>query len=191
MMTHDEMAEFAAERMRKKGYLMTWANMRSTSCNEQPDVMALKSLFDCVIIEVKTSRGDFFADRKKPWRNGEVNGMGTERIYFTPPNLLKPEEIPYGWQLWELHEGKTNRIQVIKGMKRAKVPSWDGTTMVSGWVYPHCEDGEVYHFRDSHNVEAVNRWLLAIMRRISQSGVDVGLFGNADHLNDLGIFDKG
>lgn len=190
-MTHDEMADFAAERMRTKGYTMVWSNMRSTSCSEQPDVMALKSLFDCVIIEVKTSRGDFFADKKKPWRNGTVNGMGSERVYLTPPNLLKPEEIPYGWQLWELHEGKRNIIRVIKGKKRGKTPSWDNTRMIDGWVYPYCKDGEIYHFRKSHNKDAINSWLLAIMRRISQSGVDIGLFGNAEHLSKLGIFDKG
>ncbi len=188
-MTHDEIGEFAAERMKKKGYPLTWSNMRSISCGEQPDVMAFKSMYDCVIIEVKVSRADFLADKKKPWRDGSVNGMGTERVYLTTPNLLKPEEIPFGWQLWEVHK-QTNRtiIKVIKGMKRGKVPSWNGERMEDGWVYPNCEPGEIYHYRGTHNTEAVANWLTVIMRRISLTDVDVSLFGNCDHLKEIGIY---
>lgn len=188
-MTHDEIGEFAAERMRKKGYPMVWANMRSIAAGEQPDVMAFKSMYDCVVIEVKVSRSDFLADKKKPWRNGTINGMGTERVYLTPPNLLKPSEIPYGWQLWEVHEQKSRTIiKVIKGMKKGKVLSWNKERMEDGWVYPNCEPGEIYHFRQTHNKESVSNWLVVIMRRIAQTGVDVSLFGNCEHMKNLGFY---
>lgn len=101
-MTHDELGLFVADKMRKKGYPLVWANMRSSGVSEQPDVLAFKNFWDVVVLEVKVSRSDFLADKKKPHRQ-EGEGMGTERVYVTPPNLLKVSDIPYGWQLWEVH----------------------------------------------------------------------------------------
>lgn len=192
-MTHDEIAEFAAERMRKRGYHMSWANMRSVSCGEQPDVLALKNFNDVVVIEVKVSRADFFADRKKPWRKAHHGGIGTERIYLTPPDLLRPEEIPYGWQLWEVHGKKRKIIKVIKGRKVAKVPAWnyeETGNLEDGYIYPYCEKpSEIYHFRKIQNRAELFSWLLVIMRRLAKSGVEVEKFGNCEHMKEMGVFD--
>lgn len=189
-MTHDDIGEFIADKMRKKGYPLVWANMRSVAVGEQPDVMAFRSMYDYVILEIKVSRSDFFADKKKPWRTGDVQGLGTERVYVTPPNLLKPSEIPYGWQLWEVHK-QTHRtiVKVIKGQKRGKVPRWNGVGVEDGWVYPNCEPGEIYTFRDDHNINALFNWLSVIIRRIHQTGIDTSLFGNLDFMKSLGFYE--
>lgn len=66
--THDDIADYGAEYLRRKGYPFSWSNMRSMWAGEQPDVMAIRSSSDVVIMEVKVSRSDFLADRKKHWR---------------------------------------------------------------------------------------------------------------------------
>ena len=191
-MSHDEIALFAADRMRKKGYLMTWANMRSTHVGEQPDVMAMKHLNDVVIIEVKVSRADYLADKKKPWRNGQVKGMGTERIYLTPPGLLKADEIPYGWQLWELHQrGKGHIIKVIKGETVKRVKDADNYFSRLDYQYPNMQDPkERYYFRDNDLdcKRSATNWLIAIMRRIAQAGMDIYQFNDASALKEMGVF---
>lgn len=195
MMTHDEIADFAADKMRKKGYKLTWSNMRSLNVGEQPDVMSIRGLNDVVIIEVKISRSDFFADKKKPWRNGSHLGMGTQRIYLTPPNLLKPTEIPFGWQLWEIHpRGKGHIIKVIKGevkrVKRSKNEVYSATV----WEYPNMDDPkERWHFRDN-NLDckrSAAQWLISIMLRMGTGGVEVEKYGNCEHLIEIGAIKKG
>lgn len=50
-----------------------------------------------VVVEVKVSRGDFLADRKKPHRIS--GGMGAYRYFMCPEGMIKPEELPQGWGL--------------------------------------------------------------------------------------------
>jgi hypothetical protein len=52
-----------------------------------------------VVVEVKTSRSDFLADKRKPHRSGDVLGLGRWRYYMCPQNLIKPEELPEKWGL--------------------------------------------------------------------------------------------
>src|SRR5699024_2495989 len=64
---------------------------------EVPDAIGFKTEFGyrgSIVVEVKTSRADFFADAKKPHRNGSIEGMGNWRYYLCPSDLIKPEEIP-------------------------------------------------------------------------------------------------
>jgi hypothetical protein len=69
---------------------------------EQPDVIGWQN-FKSFLIEVKTSRSDFFADHKKESRLPKC-GMGELRWYLTPDGLVKPEEVPEGWGLIERRE---------------------------------------------------------------------------------------
>lgn len=59
------------------------------------------------LVEVKVSRGDFLADRKKPHRqNGEL-GVGRFRYYLCPKGLIQPEELPDRWGLiWATPSGR-------------------------------------------------------------------------------------
>lgn len=56
----------------------------------------------CVLIEVKTSRADFLAEKKKRARNEGKPALGHWRFYLTPEGLIRPEEIPDGWGLYEV-----------------------------------------------------------------------------------------
>jgi len=54
-----------------------------------------------VLIEAKISRSDFRADRDKIIHRLPDLCPGQERWYLTPPNLVRPEEVPVGWGLAE------------------------------------------------------------------------------------------
>lgn len=65
---------------------------------EIADVMAWDYRFS-YMIEVKVSRSDFHADKKKYFRMWPKRGMGNFRYYACPTGLIKPEEVPDGWGL--------------------------------------------------------------------------------------------
>lgn len=71
------------------------------------------------IVECKTSRSDFLADRKKPHR--QSGGMGKWRYFMCPEGLISPEEIPEKWGL--LHVGARNRVTPLAGPAAIK-PAW-------------------------------------------------------------------
>jgi len=55
-----------------------------------------------VLVEAKVSRSDFRADREKPIHRDPDSCSGQERWYLTPPNLIRPAEVPAGWGLAEV-----------------------------------------------------------------------------------------
>lgn len=52
-----------------------------------------------VLVEVKTSRSDFLADFKKPFRLHPETGMGDWRFYMCPPGVIHADDLPNGWGL--------------------------------------------------------------------------------------------
>ncbi|HEY0565842.1 MAG TPA: hypothetical protein VGC88_09670 [Terriglobales bacterium] len=71
---------------------------------EVPDVIAWKGHSQSVLVECKISRADFLADAEKPFRKKPEDGLGCERWYCVPANLIKAEELPPGWGLLEYYE---------------------------------------------------------------------------------------
>ncbi len=68
---------------------------------EMPDAIGWKRACHSVVVECKISRADFLVDRDKPFRRKRGIGLGCERFYLTPGELLRPEELPDGWGLLE------------------------------------------------------------------------------------------
>lgn len=84
-----------------------------TSACETPDVFGCNSSHTFVI-EVKTSRADFRADRKKIFRRFEEIGVGDFRYYLCPFDVIKPEELPEKWGLiWVDGRGKCRVVRDI------------------------------------------------------------------------------
>ena len=83
---------------------------------ENPDVWGTNG-FESVMVEVKTSRGDFLKDRRKFTRRkeGEMFAVGNYRFYLVPKGLVVPEELPERWGLLEWDGG---RIVLVKGAER-------------------------------------------------------------------------
>lgn len=66
--------------------------------DETPDVIGFRGNHS-ILIEVKTSRADFLADKKKRFRISPEKGMGNYRLFLCPEGLIKPDELPEGWGL--------------------------------------------------------------------------------------------
>ena len=86
-----------------------------TSTGEIPDVIGWVNGY-CIMAEVKISRTDFLSDKNKTHRQPILssNVLGHWRFYITLPGVARPDEIPDGWGLYELHG---NRIMHIAGAK--------------------------------------------------------------------------
>ena len=69
---------------------------------EMPDAIGWKKACHSVLVESKVSRGDFLADRGKPFRLQPETGVGCERYYLAPRGLIRREELPVGWGLLEV-----------------------------------------------------------------------------------------
>jgi len=76
---------------------------------EIPDAMGWKTWGGSWLIECKTSRADFFRDKRKPGRQGGMS-LGHNRYYMTPPKLVVPGELPKGWGLLEVHPKIVRRV---------------------------------------------------------------------------------
>jgi len=73
-----------------------------------------------VLVECKVSRADFLADRDKPFRLKPEKGVGSERFYLTPPNLVRVEELPVGWGLLQCRRDRVEMIHPsVKNLRTA------------------------------------------------------------------------
>lgn len=66
------------------------------------------------LIEVKTSRADFLADRKKVFRMDPLIGLGNFRVYAVPPGIVKTTDLPPGWGLIEIRPKTVKVLQEPK-----------------------------------------------------------------------------
>jgi hypothetical protein len=82
---------------------------------EMPDAIGWKRANHSVLVECKVSRADFLADRSKPFRQKPELGVGSERFYLVPCDLVRPDELPPGWGLLAYHH---RRIQTLRPSKK-------------------------------------------------------------------------
>lgn len=76
---------------------------------ETPDALGYDPYGTTVLVECKTSRADFFADAKKPFRRKPADGLGAFRYFLVPAGLVRPDEIPARWGLIYAYEGERAR----------------------------------------------------------------------------------
>lgn len=110
-MTHAELVDAAYKWVLKRGSCgVAFKELYSYASNgEYPDVIGFGS-GTSTIIECKTSRSDFFADQKKSFRMYPELGMGRYRYYCSLPDLIKASELPNGWGLLYVIDGKAKRV---------------------------------------------------------------------------------
>lgn len=109
-MTHAQLVERAVRWLRSYRCGVVLSEQACVS-GEMPDAIGWKRANHSVLVECKVTRGDFLADRAKPFRQKAEQGVGSERFYMTPPSLVEVEELPLGWGLLELRRG---RIEMVK-----------------------------------------------------------------------------
>lgn len=83
-----------------------------TSHGEQPDAIGWRGGVS-ILVECKVTRGDFLADRRKPFRIDSGKGLGDWRFYLCPKGLVTKEELPPGWGLLYAN-GK--RVEAVCGL---------------------------------------------------------------------------
>lgn len=119
MMTHKELCQLAVKWLRRpnsqKGHGCEIAVSEASSGwdGECPDAIGFKMqrIVKSVLVEVKTSRADFLADKNKPHRNGTVQALGNWRYYMCPTDIIQPEELPEKFGL--LYVNKRGHIKHI------------------------------------------------------------------------------
>jgi len=102
--THSLLVELARKWLSSRGCVVIVTEPRAgwrNETGESPDLLGWEADGTCWVLEVKTSRSDYLADKLKPWRQAGV-GLGNRRCYVCPQGLLKAEELPFGWGLVEL-----------------------------------------------------------------------------------------
>lgn len=83
----------------------TWVNM------EIPDAIGFDYRGNCTIVECKTSRSDFLADKNKKFRKMPQLGMGMNRYFMVPRGLVSLTELPAGWGLIFVYPNTVRRVK--------------------------------------------------------------------------------
>lgn len=83
---------------------------------ESPDVLGFRHGEGTVVVECKTSRADFLADRAKPHR--AAGGIGDWRYFMAPEGLIKTEELPSRWGLLEVN--RRGSVNVLVGVYQSR-----------------------------------------------------------------------
>ena len=109
-MTHAQLVERAVRWLRayRCGVVLS---EQACASGEMPDAIGWKQACHSVLVECKVSRADFLQDRQKPFRLKPEKGVGGERFYLTPPDVVSLEEIPTGWGLLQYRRG---RIEMLR-----------------------------------------------------------------------------
>ena len=106
-MTHNFLVEKAKEWLSiSKRCNPVFTERWSAKSNEMPDAIGWSGE-GSFLVEVKTSKADFLADAKKPFRQNPDEGMGKFRYYLFPLELFEqiPEtQLPDGWGIATIKE---------------------------------------------------------------------------------------
>lgn len=112
-MKHAELVTRAEKWLRNKGKCkFAFTELGNLWSGETPDAIGF-SFQGSTLIECKSTRGDFLADKKKRFRQEPNKGMGFSRYFMCEKGLINPGETPPGWGL----------IWVIGSKTRIKTPS--------------------------------------------------------------------
>ncbi len=115
-MTHVELVKRAAKWLQQKHPIVV-TEMGSSGI-EEPDAIGFR-IGRSTLIECKTSRGDYYADRRKP-----TPRMGDLKYFLTPRGLLSGLTITKGWGLLEVH-GKIIRM-ILGAPHMTEEKNWRG-----------------------------------------------------------------
>jgi len=113
-MTHALLVRAAVEWLRRYRCGVVLSEQACIS-GEVPDAIGWKRACHSVLVECKISRGDFLADRAKPFRDKPEIGVGSERFYLVPRGLVRVEELPAGWGLLEYSK---RGVQVVRPSRK-------------------------------------------------------------------------
>ncbi|MBX8534552.1 adenylosuccinate synthase [Pseudomonas cichorii] len=109
-MTHNDLCLVAVRWLQRNngaggpGCHVAVSECRSGWTGEVPDAIGFRAAGyndGSTVVECKTSRSDFLADRKKAHR--QAGGLGNWRYFMAPAGMISPDELPSGWGLLEVN----------------------------------------------------------------------------------------
>ena len=106
-MTHFELCKKTAERFVSSVALF---EVSMLGIPERPDVLDFNSSCRSTLFEIKMSRSDFLADRKKYSRAVEP-WFGEKRYFVCYGDFIKEDEVPQGWGLYHFKNDKFYKIK--------------------------------------------------------------------------------
>jgi hypothetical protein len=110
MPSHADLVARAASWLKAKGCGVVLTELVTVQ-SETPDAIGWRDAgASSYLIECKTSRSDFHADKRKGHRRGDVPALGRFRYFLCPPGLIKPEELPPRWGLLYAHPRKVELV---------------------------------------------------------------------------------
>lgn len=110
-LTHRELCQIAYKFLKRNGFKVCFHDrfIAVTSTGEQPDAMGFRNSASC-LIEAKCSRADLLADRKKRFRKNPSLGMGDWRFFISEPGIISIEDLPPGWGLLHVVNGRVRKV---------------------------------------------------------------------------------
>lgn len=110
-LTHDELCQIACRFLQNNGFKVAFHDrfVAAVATGEQPDAIGFRNLASC-LIEVKCSRSDFLADKKKPFRRMPNQGMGDWRFFMAEPGFIEVSDLPPGWGLLHVRNGRVYKV---------------------------------------------------------------------------------
>lgn len=109
--SHDQLVIAARHWLRKTRKCPIVVSEMATQGLESPDAIGWYGL-TTHLVECKTSRADFLADRKKSFRHNLDMGVGDYRWFLTLPNVIRDvSELPKGFGWCEWQDGKIKTIR--------------------------------------------------------------------------------
>lgn len=151
--THQDLVELAHRWLLGAGRCeFAFAEVGVPNCPEMPDAIGYMGNAFTVLVECKTSRADFFADAKKPFRKMPSLGLGGFRYFLVPAGLVKPDELPAKWGLIYAY------------------PSGQTRGVVHPLLMAHDKRKAFLFGQDERNTGAELRLLLAALRRVHLKG---------------------
>jgi hypothetical protein len=122
--THEFLVRTAVAWLRSYGCGVVLSE-QSCASGETPDAIGWKRACHSVVVECKIAHSDFLADKEKPFRRKQEVGMGCERFYLAPANLIEASELPKGWGLLEIRQRdigmivpSANSMRSARGFRR-------------------------------------------------------------------------
>ena len=135
---HEKLCEKAVSWLKRNGFIVAAKNVWSVGSRERVDCIGYRQQCSAMV-EVKVSRSDFLADRKKPER--QAGGVGTYRFYLAPAGLIAVTDLPEGWGLLEFSGRSVHMVYGPKGNLWPSAESAVGSDW-EGFVHSPCSIAE-------------------------------------------------
>lgn len=115
-MTHDELVLKAEKWLKIQGCGVVFRDKFKaiTHNREFPDAIGWREGLS-ILVECKTSRADFLADKGKLFRKTSEDGMGDWRFFLCPPDIITVSDLPEGWGLLYAHQKQIKKIHNVPG----------------------------------------------------------------------------